>query len=128
MPRVARSHSRSDLIVHQRNQRRDDQRRAFTRDRRKLITKRLARARRHHRKRVLSLEYATDHSFLHAAEVIETEDAFQKVVRRIHSPCIPVGLELVEALHLRRLSRVSGGLLRRLGNLFRKPLGRLPLP
>ena len=41
------------LVVHQRDQRRDDDRRALPRQRRQLVAERLARAGRHHRQRVL---------------------------------------------------------------------------
>ncbi|MEN3280110.1 MAG: hypothetical protein V7607_1250, partial [Solirubrobacteraceae bacterium] len=43
---------RADLIVHQRDQRRDDQRRPLACQRRHLVAQRLARAGRHHRERV----------------------------------------------------------------------------
>ena len=52
-----------------------DQRRAFAGKRRQLIAKRLARAGRHHRERVLARQHAVDHLFLHAAEMVEAEDA-----------------------------------------------------
>ena len=44
---------RADLVVHQRDQRRDDQRGAVAGQRRQLVAQRLARPGRHHRQRVL---------------------------------------------------------------------------
>ena len=64
----------SDLVVHQRDQRGNDERSAFAGDRGKLIAERLARAGRHHRERVLAGKNAVDDLFLHAAEMIEAED------------------------------------------------------
>ena len=52
--------------------------------RRQLVAERLARARRHHRERVLAGDHAPDHLLLHAAELVEAEDALEDFVRVGH--------------------------------------------
>src|SRR5205085_10452073 len=74
----------ADLVVHQRDQRGDDERSAVARDRRKLVAKRLPRAGRHDGKRMLPGEHPIDDVLLNAAEMVEAEDAFEKVVRSGH--------------------------------------------
>jgi hypothetical protein len=74
--------------VHQRDQRRDHQRRAFADQRRQLVAERLARARRHHRERALPHEDARNDLFLDSAKGVESEGLFEDRVR--------VGHELIE--------------------------------
>ena len=61
-----------DLVAHQRDQRRDDQRQAAARQRRQLVAQRLAGAGRHHRQHVLAGERGGEDFFLAGAEVGET--------------------------------------------------------
>jgi hypothetical protein len=58
----------SQLVVHQRDQRRDDDAGSFEHDGGKLIGQRLARAGGHDGQRRLPGEHAPDHGFLHAAK------------------------------------------------------------
>ena len=74
----------SDLIVHERDERRDDKRRAFARERRELVAKRLAGTRRHDPKRVIAGENASDHLLLNAAELVEAEGLFEDRMRAGH--------------------------------------------
>jgi hypothetical protein len=74
----------ADLVVHQRDQRRDDERRARPRQRRHLVAQRLARAGRHHGQRVPPRHDAPDHLLLDAAKRVEAEGAAQNVERRGH--------------------------------------------
>jgi hypothetical protein len=74
----------ADLVVHQRNQRRDDQRGAFADQRGQLITERFSGAGRHHCERVLPGENAADHLFLDAPEMVEAEGLFEDRVRVGH--------------------------------------------
>jgi hypothetical protein len=57
-----------DLILHQRDQRRHDQRDAGQHHRRQLIAERLARSRRHHRQHVAAAEHRRDDLFLSLAK------------------------------------------------------------
>ena len=70
-----------DLVAHQRDQRRDDQRERMPRQRRKLIAQRLARAGRHHRQHVLAGERGGDDLLLAGAEVGEAVDRGQRAAR-----------------------------------------------
>ncbi len=70
--------------MHQRDERRDDECRPFADDGGQLIAERLARAGRHHCERVLSREDALHDLILHAAEMVEAEDAFQGFERVGH--------------------------------------------
>jgi len=72
---------RADLVVHQRDQRRDDQRRAVASERRQLIAERLARAGRHHGKRVLTGNNSANDILLHPAECMETENGLENRLR-----------------------------------------------
>ena len=77
--------SASDLVVHQRNQRRDDQRRAIARNCWQLVAERLSRSGRHHRQRVLAGEHAADHLLLDAAEGVKAKSLFEDRVRVGHA-------------------------------------------
>ena len=66
-----------DLVVHQRDQRRDDQCRAVAHERGQLVAERLAGTGRHHRESVLAREDAADHVLLDAAERVEAEYGFE---------------------------------------------------
>ena len=83
-------------IVHQRDQRRDDERRSVSDERGKLVAERLAGARRHHRKRVAPLDDSADDLFLDPAEVIETEGGAKKLPNATHSPTHSGGAGPVE--------------------------------
>ena len=63
----------ADLVVHQRDQRGDDQHRPGQGQRRHLIAERLARAGRHHRQRAPPVHHPADHLLLNAAEAGEAE-------------------------------------------------------
>ena len=67
------------LVVHQRDQRRDDNAGAVHHQRRQLVTKRLARAGRHNGERIFAREHACHHGFLHATEFRESKNAVQDV-------------------------------------------------
>jgi hypothetical protein len=66
-----------DLILHQRDQRRHDNRRAFTQQRRNLIAQRLAAARGHQYQAIAPGNYVVDDGFLFTAELGMAEDAVQ---------------------------------------------------
>ena len=74
----------ADLVVHQRDQRRDDERRARPRYRRHLVAKRLARASRHDRKRVLARHDAAYHLRLNAAEILKAEGVAENGMGILH--------------------------------------------
>ena len=76
---------RADLVVHQRDQRRDDDPGAGPRERGQLVGQRLARAGRHHREDVLARHGARDDLFLHPAEVREAEAVVENLMRVGHS-------------------------------------------
>jgi len=65
------------LILHQRQQRRDDQGQVRQVQRRQLIAQGLARAGGKDRRRRTSGEYGADHRLLAGAQLIETEDTFE---------------------------------------------------
>ena len=67
----------AQLIVHQRDQRRDDDGRPVEQHRRQLIGQRFARAGRHDGERVLAGEDAGDDALLHPPESGEAEDAVE---------------------------------------------------
>ncbi len=71
---------RADLVVHQRDQRRDHQRGAVADQRRELVAQRLARAGRHHRKRGLARDHSRDDLLLNAAKRVEAERAFENLL------------------------------------------------
>ena len=66
-----------DLVAHQRDQRRDDQRQALADERRKLEAERLAAAGRHHREHVLAAERRGEDLLLAGAEAGKAVDAAQ---------------------------------------------------
>ena len=63
-----------DLVLHQSDQRREDERRLGSQHRRELIGEGLARARRHQRERVTARDRCLDHLLLPGAEVGEAEE------------------------------------------------------
>ena len=72
---------RLDLVVHQRDERRDDERQVVADQRGQLVAERLARARRHHDQRIAVLHRRRDRLGLPGAELLEPEDAAQGVAR-----------------------------------------------
>ena len=76
---------RSDLVVHQRDQRRDDQRGPAPRQRRQLVAERLARPGRHHRQRMLARHHPLDHLLLHPAKVGKAEPVVENLMHAGHS-------------------------------------------
>ena len=72
------------LVLHQRDQRRDDDRGAVPRQRRQLVAERLARPGRHHRQRVLPGDRPIDHRLLHAAEVGKAETVVEELMHAGH--------------------------------------------
>jgi hypothetical protein len=77
---AARS-GRPDLVVHQCDQRRDDESGSFPGERRKLIAKRFTRTGRHHRQAMLAPHHPGDDLLLSASEGAEAEHALQYVCR-----------------------------------------------
>ena len=65
----------ADLVVHQGDERRDDERDTLPGQGRHLVAKRLAGSGRHHRQRVAARHDPADHLLLDAAEVLEAERA-----------------------------------------------------
>ena len=79
---------RVDLVLHQRDERRDDHRRALQQQRRQLEAQALARARRHHHQRVAPLDDGADDPLLPGAEGPEAEVAAQRLVEiHVHQGC-----------------------------------------
>jgi hypothetical protein len=66
------------LVVHQRDQRRDDQRCAAARNRRQLVAERFARARRHHQQHIEPLHRRAAYRLLVHAESAKTEALLQQ--------------------------------------------------
>ena len=66
------------LVLHQRDQRRDDERRSGQEEGGKLVAERLARAGRHHRERRLARHHVIDHGGLALAQVLQAEGAAQQ--------------------------------------------------
>jgi len=71
----ARAGELARLVVHQRDQRANDQRRTSARDRRKLVAKRLSRAGGHNQKRVAAIGDGAADGLLIGAEGCESEGA-----------------------------------------------------
>ena len=71
---------RLDLVLHQRDQRRDDERQVGPHQRRQLVAERLARARRHHHEHVAARERGRDRLRLAAAEGREAEQLVQRAL------------------------------------------------
>ena len=69
------------LVLHQRDQRRDDDRRAGTQQRGKLVAQRLAAAGRHQHQRVAAFDDVLDDFPLRAVERLVPEDAAEQVER-----------------------------------------------
>jgi hypothetical protein len=79
----------AQLVVHQRDQRRDDDAAAIERHGGKLIAERLACARGHDRQRVLPREHARHHLLLHPAKGGKAEGLVQHVERIAgHAPAL----------------------------------------
>jgi hypothetical protein len=68
----------ADLILHERDQRRDDDRHAFLQERRQLKAQRFAAAGRHDREHVAARERVQHDRFLAGAEAIEAEALLQR--------------------------------------------------
>jgi hypothetical protein len=68
---------RVDLVLHQRDERRDDQSHAREKQRGQLIAERLPPPGRHHDDNVLSGQHGFDHAGLPLAEAAETEVSFE---------------------------------------------------
>ena len=73
-----------DLILHQRDQRRDHDRRSLEQSRRKLEAKAFASARRHYSQRVLPTKKRLHQSFLAGAKLRKTELLFKLTNQIIH--------------------------------------------
>ena len=71
-----------DLILHQGDQRRDDDRDPVHEQRRQLVAQRLAAARRHQHERILTLQYVADHRLLIPFERRKAEVLLQLVVQQ----------------------------------------------
>ena len=76
---------RADLVVHQRDQRRNDDPGTVTGERGQLVGQRLARAGRHHRERVIPRHRPRDDLFLDPAEGGKAETVVKKLMRVGHS-------------------------------------------
>ena len=79
--RLARRAQRRDLILHKRNQRRDDEANTLAQHRRYLIAEALAAAGRQHGQRVAPGQNFADHVFLQAAKFAMAENAAQNRAR-----------------------------------------------
>ena len=77
----ARRVQASDLVLHERNERRDDDRKPLKNQRGNLIAKRLSAASRHNRKRVLFCKHILNNIFLKQPERVVTENRFQNDFR-----------------------------------------------
>jgi hypothetical protein len=77
-----------DLILHQRDQRRDDQRPSFQQLRRQLITERFAQPRRQHGKRMPPRQHVLDHLTLARTKLLEAEMFAQCELKLVH----PLGI------------------------------------
>ena len=73
-----------ELIFHQRDQRADDDRRAFEQQRRQLIGQALARAGRENRQRVLPPQNARHDFFLARVETLRTRTSLASAASQIH--------------------------------------------
>ncbi len=73
-----------DLVAHQRDQRRDDQRQPAVDDRRKLVAERLAASGRHHREDILAGKHGGDDLGLAGTEGVVAEDGLEGCRRRRH--------------------------------------------
>ncbi len=82
---------RADLIVHQRDQRADDDRHALSaamaRDRRHLVAQAFSPARRHQHQRVAAADHVGDDLGLRAAKGAVAEDVVQDRVGRSRERC-----------------------------------------
>ena len=76
------------LVLHQRDQGRDDDRRAMPRQRRQLVAERLAGTGRHDRQRMLAANGAFHHLLLHAAKMGKAETLVEKLMHAGHSRTI----------------------------------------
>ena len=77
---------RGHLVLHQRDQRRDDDRHPLPDQRRHLVAERLAGTRRHQHQRVFAPDYRVDGSALVAAERLVAEDPPEDLQRVRHLP------------------------------------------
>ncbi len=75
---------RLDLVLHQRDERRDDDRQVAAQQRRKLVAERLPGAGRHHDQDVAPREGAGHRLRLTGAEVVEAEDLAQRAAGFLH--------------------------------------------
>ena len=74
---MSRAPNAFDLILHQRDERRNDQRNAWKEQRGQLIAERLSATGRHHNDHVLAGQHGFDYVGLPFAEAAETEVAFE---------------------------------------------------
>ena len=74
-----------DLVLHQRDQRRDHDAGAFAQQGRQLVAQRLAAAGGHQHQRVAAAGHVCHDGFLRAAEAVEAENPLQQFVRAIHA-------------------------------------------
>ncbi len=72
------------LILHERNERRNDQRQSRQHGRRQLITERLALARRHHRHDIAPSQHGTYHVFLAGSECRKPESVLELLSQISH--------------------------------------------
>ena len=92
------SRSALDLILHQRDQRRDDEADAVAHERRDLIAQRLAAARRHQHERVAPGQRRRDDGLLLAAEARVAEHVAQDAARAVVARRRGGGLKLHAAM------------------------------
>jgi hypothetical protein len=83
-PRVESVH----LVLHQRDERRDDDRHALAHERRELEAERLAAARRHHDDRVVAGQHRLDDLALPLAKSLEPEELAERGVSVLHVYCV----------------------------------------
>ena len=86
--KIGRAHAvlqkRADLVAHQRNQRRNDERHAREHERRDLVAERLARARGHDGHHVSPGEDRRDDLLLPRPEIVVAKDLAKRLPRRVH--------------------------------------------
>ena len=89
--RHAERRERVDLILHERDQRRDDDRDAVEQERRQLVAEALARARGEDRERAAPRQQGLDHLGLPRAEAGEAEALGEQGVRGVERRCVRRG-------------------------------------
>ena len=99
----------ADLVLHQRNQRRDDQRRTVAQQRGYLVAQRLAAAGGHQHQRIAAGQHRVDGGALLTAKLVVAEDSAQEIAGGVS--------------HRGRITKLTAGVMRE-----NRPLGRISAP